>query len=498
MVSNLRISGVQTFPYSESDIRLNFATRTNLIAGANANVRAGGTGQGQFYSLDGGATWHQTNLSLNPGDSFHSDPCVDWTSDGTAWAITIGLDAAQTHLRLRCFKSTDDGATWSYDAEASASQTAADKPMLWVDHSSTSPHKDTVYLIWHNNNPVFVNRRTGPSGSWQTPIQVSGSETTGTGIGGDIKTNSTGEVFAFWPDTTSRKLLVTKSTNGGVSFASPVTIATTFAGYDIGIPSFNDRRALIYVTAGAYRFGSRNLVYAVWTDLTGARGCTSSANEPGANVSSSCKTRIWFARSTDGGLTWQAARMLNNQSSANDQFNPKLAVDETDGQLAVMYYDTVGDASRVKTDVWMQTSSDDGATWSAALKVTNQETDETSAGADNASNSFGFGDQYGDYNGLSGYAGEFFPCWTDRRSGGREEIWTAPVTTFSRPPIPDSPLCRSLRALSQRLSQQLTFWENRLQSTINPPERQQIEQTIAAIHDELAGVRRDLQDNGCV
>ena len=146
------------------------------------------------------------------------------------------------------------------------------------------------------------------------------------------------------------------------------------------------------------------------------------ANDPGTNVASTCKTRIWFARSTDGGATWGAAVMLNNQSSLNDQFNPWMAVDETNGQLVVMYYDTVGDAGRKKTDIWTQTSSDDGATWTAGAKVTSSQTDETSAGAD-------AGNQYGDYNGISGYAGKFFPCWTDRRSGGKEEIWTAAIDT---------------------------------------------------------------------
>ena len=114
--------------------------------------------------------------------------------------------------------------------------------------------------------------------------------------------------------------------------------------------------------------------------------------------------------------------MINNQSSKNDQFNQRLAVDPTNGQVGVMYYDTVGDPGRHKTDVWMHTSDDDGATWSSAFKVTTAQTDETSGGQD-------AGNQYGDYNGLSGIAGTFFPCWTDRRSGGREEIWTAAVST---------------------------------------------------------------------
>ena len=87
-----------------------------------------------------------------------------------------------------------------------------------------------------------------------------------------------------------------------------------------------------------------------------------------------------------------------------------------------MYYDTIADAGRLKTDVWLQTSDDNGATWSAAIKVTTAQTDETSAGADS-------GNQYGDYNGISGINGNFFPCWTDRRSGSVEEIWMAPVRT---------------------------------------------------------------------
>jgi hypothetical protein len=414
-MTEIRISGAKANPRSESDIRVNFRDTTRIIAASNA---INDSNQAQFYSTDGGATWSQTSLPLNAADSFHSDPNVDWTSDGTAWAMAIGINAAQTSLQIRAFKSLDNGATWTFDATVSGAQTAADKPMMWVDHSATSPNKDNIYVIWHNNSPVFVNRRTGPAGSWQTPLRVSGTETTGTGIGGDIKTNSAGDVFAFWPDTGSRKLFVAKSTDGGVSFGTPVRIATTFDSFDVGMPSFASRRALIYISGGAYKTATKDMVYAIWTDLTGAAGCTSGANEPGTSVASTCKTRIWFARSTDGGATWGAATMLNNQASLNDQFNPWMAVDETSGTLVVIYYDTVGDAGRLKTDVWMQQSTDDGGTWSTAARVTSVQTDETAASAD-------AGNQYGDYNGLSGYAGTFFPSWTDRRNGAAEEIWTS-------------------------------------------------------------------------
>jgi hypothetical protein len=415
---DLRISGAQTTSRSESDIRVNFWDTDKIIAASNA---PGASRQAQFFSLDGGATWGQTTLPLATGDVLHSDPTVDWTSDGTAWATTLGIQGANLHGRA--YRSTNNGQTWTFDGTFSGNQTAVDKQLMWVDHSSTSPFRDNIHVIWHNNLVVFVNRRTGPTGAWQTPVQVSGAETTGTGIGGDVATNSAGDVFAMWPDTGSRQLWVAKSTDGGANFAAPVAIARTFDGYDIGVPSMANRRALIYLSAGAYRTATRNLVYAVWTDLSGAAGCTDPANEPDNNVASPCKTRIWIGRSVNGGATWSAPSMINNQTSLNDQFNPRLAVDEVDGTLVVVYYDTVGAAGRLKTDVWYQASSDEGATWSVAVKVTSAQTDETIGGADS-------GNQYGDYNGLSGHAGEFFPSWTERRNAKMEEIWTAPIFVY--------------------------------------------------------------------
>jgi len=149
------------------------------------------------------------------------------------------------------------------------------------------------------------------------------------------------------------------------------------------------------------------------------------ANEPGTNAASTCKTRIWFARSTDGGTTWSAKKMLNNQPSLNDQYNQAMAVDPVTGALGIIYYDTVADPARLKTDVWYQSSFDAGVTWSTPTKITTAQTDETAATA-NA------GNQYGDYNGISGFNSIFFPSWTDRRNNAKEEIWTAKIVDRKR------------------------------------------------------------------
>lgn len=424
-MQNVRISGTQTFPFSETDVRVNFFQPCKIIAAANEiEVAEEQVHQGQFFSHDGGQTWGQSKLPLGPGDDLQADPTVEWTSDGTAWAACIGYDFSQANLRLRTFKSADGGITWTYDSDASGDHTNADRDRMWVDHSSTSPFKDNMYTTWHNNAPVYVNRRAGLSGAWQTPLQVSGGETTGTGIGGDIFTNSAGDVFVGWVDGGSQGLYLAKSTDGAASFAAPVRIATTFDSGGIllfgAIPSDDLRGAFIYLTGCAFRTRVKNLVYAMWMDLSGEDGCTSGFG-PGLDATSTCKTRIWFSRSTDGGATWESPRMINNQPALNDQFHPRMAVDDTSGLLLAVYYDTIRDPARQKTDVWVQRSCDDGLTWSAAERVTFAQTDETAEGADPN------GNQYGDYIGLSGICGRFFATWTDRRNGGHEEIWGAPV-----------------------------------------------------------------------
>ena len=429
-MSDLRISGASASARTETDIRLNYGDPSKVIAAANdANSLA----EAVFFSTDGGANWSPstTNLPLAAGDAGQSDPAVDWTSDGIAHALCIGFDAGQINLRTRAYQSTDNGATWAFEATLSGAQNGADREIIWADHSPTSAFKDQVYATWHSGVPVFFARRTaGAGGAWQAAVQLSGAETTVMGIGGDIKTNSFGDLFVFWPDADGTgNLVVRKSIDGGQTFAAAVIIANTFATTRrLSVPAAvanppATRGARVYISAGAYRTAAKDLVYAVWSDLSGAAGCNTGGG-PGNNVASTCKTRVWFSRSVNGGANWSAPVTLNNQASLNDQFHSKLCVDESNGNLIVTYRDTVNDATRLQTDVFMQTSTDDGQNWSTAVRVTSARTDETTAGFNP--------NQYADYDGLSGFYGTFFPAWTDRRAGGAEEVWSAKLSIVQK------------------------------------------------------------------
>jgi hypothetical protein len=211
---HFRISGPAANPRSESDIRVNYFDATKITSGSS-NI--GGNGrQAMYFSTDGGANWGQTFLPFTGSDTFHSDPTVDWTSDGRAWSSTLGIQSsgcgiisAQTtarrgpsrrHLPVHRPASTSRWSGWT--------------------RARARRFRTGCMRVWHNGLPAFMNRRTaGAGGAWlAAPVQVSGSESTGTAIGSDVKTNSAGHVFAAWPTTGNRRILLIKSTDGGSTY----------------------------------------------------------------------------------------------------------------------------------------------------------------------------------------------------------------------------------------------------------------------------------------
>lgn len=123
---DISISGEQANLRAESDIRVNYWDPSRVLAAANAF--GFDPTMPTYYSRDGGATWTRSNLPFIRGDVQQSDPAVDWTSDGTAWATAIGINFGEGALRMRAFRSPD-GINWTLDGTFSGSQTLADKQM---------------------------------------------------------------------------------------------------------------------------------------------------------------------------------------------------------------------------------------------------------------------------------------------------------------------------------------------------------------------------------
>ena len=106
---------------------------------------------------------------------------------------------------------------------------------------------------------------------------------------------------------------------------------------------------------------------------------------------------------------------VNDDTTTNSQFLPKISLDPTTGKLAVVWYDcakTSAPAGRVTptgfanddAQFWGAFSSNGGASFTPNLQI--------SAGTSNSHDS-GNGIDYGDYTGLSFYGGVAHPAWSD-------------------------------------------------------------------------------------
>lgn len=399
---------------SESFIARDSVNPQFLIAASN-NINGSGR-QKQFFSSDSGATWSRTELPLGPGRAFNSDPALAFTSDGTAWSATLGIDAAGASLQVQVFKSTDHGGTWSFVSNVSTGNNN-DKELMWIDPHPTSSFKDNIYVTWDvPGRGMRFARSTDKGSTWSSVATLSSDGA----IGAHLTSGPSGELYVAWPDTVSRQLRIRKSTDGGATFAAANVIATTNDSFEISIPAMCRRKALIYLSLGVDRSNGprRGTVYATWADRDGA-----AADPDCTGFTSASNTNIYFSSSSDGGATWAVPTIIHPNPASTDQFNQWMDVDPDDGSIHVIYHDTKDDSGRRKTNLYYLTSNDGGATWVDETKVSTDQTDETISGAD-------LGNQYGDYNGLVAYRGVAFPSWTDRRAsnpGGREQIYTARI-----------------------------------------------------------------------
>ena len=130
-------------------------------------------------------------------------------------------------------------------------------------------------------------------------------------------------------------------------------------------------------------------------------------------------TNIYLRSSDDGGATWSAEAKVNDDAGGAYQFFPTIAINSA-GVVGMSWYDTRNDPTNKKTDVYFAKTRD-GVLFTASKKITTAQSDETVGGAN--------GNQYGDYEGI--YAspnGKFAIVWTDSRVGSMaEDVYWGPT-----------------------------------------------------------------------
>ncbi len=255
-------------------------------------------------------------------------------------------------------------------------------PFFAWDNASLNAGKSSA------NNALLFARSTDGGQTFSSPLALN-ALTGGPNavIGADPFVGPNGEVYVSWHDVQNNRLMVNSSFDGGVTFGQQQTIAPTIVAFDDGIPAMASRRALLYPACDADRSSgaNRGTLYCSWMDETATNG-----------------TDVFVARSTNRSANWSAPVRVNDDPTGvrKDQFNQWLSVDPTSGSINLSWNDARNDPADTKTDIFFAQSTNGGVSFAANVKVTTVMTDESAANPNaNA------GDQYGDYEGIVAFGG---------------------------------------------------------------------------------------------
>jgi hypothetical protein len=383
--------------------------RFAIDGGALSNIVA--------VSRDGGRRWHRV---LVPGisrctggaDERTSDPWVSIGPDGAVYLASLtftdnpllaaGGLAGPTNQRIS--RSNDGGVTWSKPTTVIANGSYNDREMINADPRRPG----TAYEVWvdrlglfgetglnqfaatHDGGQTFSAPRTtylAPPTNLPDPTLIE-TLRDGTLVDVFMLANASAVIGPPIPF----KVMAMRSANGGLSWSTPVKIASVPPAAPFDSTTNTQVRALPLVAAATAPDGS---LYVVYND-----------------IESSSRASILISRSVDSGRSWSPPRVVRTLDA--QAFLPSVAVDRG-GTVGVLWdafrREPSGDRGLL-TDVWFASSNDRGRTFRAvhvAGPFDSRNASETSS--TNVAGRF-----LGDYQGLaalpSGFAAVFAQAGT--------------------------------------------------------------------------------------
>jgi hypothetical protein len=363
---NVRITPSPSVTFGEEYIIINPKNPDQVVVGSIGYYTPQNTLMGYFFSTNGGLNWSGGPLLTTlaqPG----SDPVVEVDTNGNFYYITCAnwLVPPPPWLdKLLCLKSTNGGMNWSNGtAFAQLAPKMDDMPMACVDFSH-SPYGNNIYVTWSlydhytSTNPndssyVYFCRSTDGGNTFSTPLRVSKIAGTASGDnsspeGPEPCTGPNGEVYVCF--THSEQIFFNRSTNAGVTWLENDILVTQQVG---GWLQNNFSPVSDCDISNSPYSGN---IYICFAD-----------QKNGVN-----DRDIWVTRSTNGGFNWNTPVRVNDDPPGNDQRMPWICVDRVTGYIWVVFYDTRGQIS-TQANVYVARSTDGGSTFQNA-KVSEQTT----------------------------------------------------------------------------------------------------------------------------
>jgi hypothetical protein len=415
---------------NETAVAINPTNPDNIVVTSNLESFRGLL---KAYSLDGGITWVTEVIADGDGLGLSCcDSSLAFDSYGNLFLTYLQYVGADLPVAI----STDEGATFRILDRILPKSIGG--PRLQDRSRASIPDQPTI--------------ATGPGSVWVTftggtAIEAAGAAVTGLGeVGlfgqpevakgpgghfGDVAVGPNGQVMVVYQTPSGEgpsKIIAGLDPDGlgpeGFDRAIHVTV-TNVGDYD-AIPAvarvtIDSETGLAWDRSGGLHDGR---VYLLWTQ---------------ERHDESDDTNVLVQHSDDEGATWTDPVRVNDDSGVNSQFDPKIALDQTTGHVAVAWYDCRndlgtgghGDTNGIPNDdamIYASYSVDGGVTFaknfSVAARVSNSEDADTRQ-------------DFGDYEGLAFEAGSFYPAWADNSNSTGDnpdgalhelDVYTARVT----------------------------------------------------------------------
>ena len=390
VTSNVNVSqlaGNQTNPaiaVNPSNPQQLFAVSENQAGGLFAS-----------YSIDGGATWLPSNGSdkviADGSDSLVTpamEPSVAWDTFGNLYlAYVSGSQSA-----IEIVVSTDGGVSFSPFSRVTGGS-SFEQPTL-----ATGPGQNGAgQALWLVNDGVVSNmeiRGAAVTGLGVANIGPLSAAQTLSGFGelGDIAIGPNGQVSVTGQTFSSIRVSTDVDGLGATTFSNPITVtATNVSTFELitGQPfeGIDAEAGLVYDRSGGTNNGR---LYLVYTDEL---------------LNNSDDTEIYVRTSTDNGLTWSPRVRVNDDSTSNSQWMPKIALDQATGTVGVVWYDARNSLNNRQMQLFGSVSSDGGASWDTNTQISAGTSDATVFGA--------LPNGLGRYLGLTFANGFMRPAWAD-------------------------------------------------------------------------------------
>ncbi len=305
----------------------------------SSNFRQAGYG----YSMDGGRTWTFPGV-IEPG-IFRSDPVLAVDAEGTFYYNSLSANSQITDFWCHVFRSDDCGVNWDSGTYA----WGGDKQWMQIDRTG-GPGHGHIYAVWSDYfsscNGAFT-RSTDGGDSFENCRSVPTDPFWST-----LDVTSNGDLYIGGHDWWSGQFMVTKSVN---------------AKYAAQTPTFSNAT---YVNLGGSARSSDGpnpggLLGQVWLATDRSDGDTagnvyllSSVDPAGGDP-----LDVRFARSTNGGTSWSSSVRVNDVGTGWQWFGTMSV--SPDGRIDVVWNDTRNAGGGYASELYYAYSTDGGVTWSA-------------------------------------------------------------------------------------------------------------------------------------